>query len=113
VDLFHGTDKRAVPGIKREGLHPAEGLPEVLTVAHDPDTAEEYAHDAADYRNGKPAVLHFKVPADEWEGKYRGDHEDYGNSHAAGLRDTLPAKYIHAVTYPEPQKGGYYKARGS
>lgn len=109
MDLYHGTDEDSVPGIQREGLHPAEGSPHVTTIAYDPKTAEEYAHDAADYRDGSPAVLHFRVPSDEWVDKYAGKVEDWGESRAAGLRETLPSEYLRSVRHPRKRAGGYYR----
>lgn len=108
VEIFHGTDTEAEEGIKAFGLHPAEGNPAVHTVAYDTKTAEEYAHDAADYRGGEPAVMRFKVPEQEWYDEYLGDHEDWGHSVAAGLRKTVPPHYLASVRHPRKRPGGYY-----
>lgn len=109
MDLYHGTHAEAAQGIQREGLWPAEWNPSVATVAHDRATALEHAHDTADWADDAPAVVHFRVPTNEWAHRYAGESEDYGMSRAAGLRETLPARYIHDVEYPKRQPGGLYK----
>lgn len=108
VDLYHGTDAESARSIKRTGLHPAEGRPDVMTVAHDPKTAEDYAHDAADYRGGRPALVHLRVPEKEWHEKYQGEGEDWGYSYGSGLRETIPPEHVHKVTPLKKRPGSYY-----
>lgn len=113
MDLYHGTDADSAESIRQTGLHPAEGSPDVHTVAYDPKTAEEYAHDAADYRGADPAVVRLRVPADEWVSKFAGHVEDFGHSRAAGLRETIPAEYVKSVRHPRKRRaGGYYAGLG-
>jgi hypothetical protein len=111
VDLFHGTDAESAENIRQEGLHPAEGRADVHTVAYDKKSAEEYAHDKVDWGGGgTPAVVHMRVPDDEWANKYAGDIQDHSYSRAAGLRETIPPKYIKKVTHPKPQqRSGFYE----
>lgn len=109
TDIYHGTDLTSARSIQREGLHPAEWNPSVHTVAFDPDTAEEYAHDAADYRRARPAVVHLQVPTDEWDNRYRGDVDDHGWSAAAGLRETVPPEYVKSVrALKKKPRSGFY-----
>lgn len=112
MDLYHGTDAESAKLIQLGGLHPAEGSPDVHTVAYDTKTAEEYAHDAADYRGADPAVVRMRVPADEWVEKYAGDVQDFGHSRAAGLRATIPPEYVKSVRHPRKRAGGYYAGLG-
>jgi hypothetical protein len=109
TDIYHGTTSKHAKEIQQTGLHPSEWNPSVMTVAFDPKTAEDYAHDAADYYRSRPAVVHMRVPTKEWDEKYMGDHEEHGWGVAAGLRDTVPGEYVHEVIPLKKQKrSGFY-----
>lgn len=107
IDLWHGTTASIAPVIRATHLLPSEGRDDVLTVAHDRLTAEDYAHDAAAYDQDDPVVMHFRVPHDEWHSRYSGSYEDFGHSGGSGLREPLPGHYVHEV-HPLNRDDGDY-----
>lgn len=107
VDVFHGTLADNAHAIAETHLRPAEGLPDVMTVAYSREQAVHYARDRAAYaeedgivepgETATPAVLHFRVPAEEWHSQYKGHEQELRSGRAAGLARPLPAKYLHKL----------------
>ena len=107
VDVFHGTLAQNAHAIAESELRPAEGRPDVMTVAYKREQAEHYARDRALYavedgivdegEEATPAVLHFRVPKEEWHGAYKGEEQKLTRGRAAGLARPLPAKYLHRL----------------